>query len=248
MIGGIISRIFLVAIIAGGLAGLFNTAIQQIAVGPVILEAETYETAGADRHAHSHGEATGAHAHGDEPAAEGEAWRPGDGLERLAYSALANVLVAIGFGLLLTAGFALKGGVDWRKGILWGLGGFVAFNLSPGLGLPPELPGAVAAELFDRQMWWISAAVCGVVGLALMAFAAQPLMKALGLPILVLPHIIGAPQPDSHVGLASAALEEAFIYAAFATNAVFWIALGGLAGLLFDRMLGSSRGSGVVAA
>ncbi len=64
------------------------------------------------------------------------------------------------------------------------------------------------------------------MGLGLIAFA-RPLLKALGAVILVLPHIIGAPQPDSHVGLAPAQLEEAYAYAAIITNGVFWIFLGG---------------------
>ncbi len=242
MVGGIISRIFLVAIIGGALAGLFHTAIQQIAVIPLILEAETYETGDAGAGAHSHEVAgqgqdvavgTQGHSHDE------EAWSPEDGIERLAYTALANVLLSVGFALLLCAGFALKGGVTWRSGMLWGLGGFVAFSLSPGIGLPPELPGAAAAALYDRQIWWIAAAVCGIAGLALIAFARKPVLKALGAVVLVLPHIIGAPQPDSHAGLAPPALEEAFIYASLATNAVFWVFLGGLTGYLFDRWPGT---------
>ncbi len=81
MIGGIVSRIFLVAIIGGAIAGLFNTGIQQIAVMPMILEAETYETDGAAGHDHGDGAATEAHSHDH---GEG-AWSPSDGLERLFY-------------------------------------------------------------------------------------------------------------------------------------------------------------------
>lgn len=47
-------------------------------------------------------------------------------------------------------------------------------------------------------------------------------------------HGIGAPHPEAHGGLAPAELEEAFIYASFVTNAVFWAVLGGLTALVFN--------------
>ena len=74
--------------------------------------------------------------------AEDEGWAPADGFERFAFSVLANIVTGIGFALVLVAVSEFAGGIgNWRQGIFWGLAGFAAFTLAPGLGLPPELPG-----------------------------------------------------------------------------------------------------------
>ena len=227
-----ISRIFLAGILGGVLAGLLWTALQQIQVTPMILEAETYEMGGAVSQ--------------DEAAAaveEEEGWAPADGLERTLYTALANVLIAIAFGLFLAAGYAMRGQINWRQSILWGLGGFVGFNLAPALGLPPELPGAAAAPLAERQVWWLLTVVATLGGLVLLAFAPRHYAKALGGLLIVIPHAVGAPQPDSHGGLAPAELEQAFIYASLATNAIFWVVLGVLTAVLFNRLRGGGAAS-----
>ena len=63
-------------------------------------------------------------------------------------TAAANLVTAIGFGLLLVAASEFAGGITgWRQGLVWGLAGFAIFTLAPGLGLPPELPAMPAAEL-----------------------------------------------------------------------------------------------------
>lgn len=225
-----VSRIFLAAILAGVLAGLFLTGIQRLAVVPMILEAETYESAGP---AH----ARDGHAH------EGEAWAPENGAERTFYTALANVLMAVGFGLLLCAGYALRGRVNWREGLLWGLAGFAAFNLAPAIGLPPELPGAEAAATTARQAWWLATAVMTAGGLALITFLPRLPWKLAGGLLLVVPHLVGAPQPEHHGGSAPAELASAFVTASLITNGVFWLALGALTGLFFDRFGRSGEGA-----
>lgn len=236
---GIVSRVLLVGILAGLVAGLVLTGIQRLAVVPMIFEAESYEIGG-----HSHGDEAAA-GHGEATTgAQVEAWAPDDGLERTLFTALANVLAAVGFGLLLSAGFALRGGVNWWKGVLWGLAGFLTFNFAPALGLPPELPGAAAGELGARQFWWILTVICTGGGLALLAFASKLSFKALGAVLLLVPHVIGAPQPEAHGGLAPAELEQAFVLVSLVTNAVFWTVLGLVAGLLFEHWPGAARKGG----
>lgn len=240
---GLMGRVFLTAVLAGAVAGVFMTAIQHIAVFPMIFEAESYEAGGGGTVAADSAGQEAAHDHGQ------EAWAPADGLERTAYSGLANVITAVGFGLLLAAGFALRGAAGLRRGLLWGLAGFLAFNLAPALGLPPELPGAAAAELGARQAWWLMTVVLTAGGLGLIAFAGRWPLKAAGAALVLVPHIVGAPQPDGgHGGLAPAALEEAFIMAALVTNAAFWLLLGGLAGLFFDRFGREDGARGAMAA
>jgi cobalt transporter subunit CbtA len=221
------SQIFVVALIGGLIAGVFLTGAQQLAVTPIILEAETYEMAGQDGAA----------------AAEDEAGEPEGGAERLIYSAIANIVTAVGLGLLLSAAFVLRGRrVGWRGGLLWGLAGFAAFNLAPALGLPPEIPGAAAAPLIERQVWWVATVALTAGGLALIIFSPRVPLKAIGLVLIVGPHIVGAPQPDAHGGLAPGELEIAFVYASLITNAVFWLVLGVLAGVLFNRFQPAAAG------
>jgi cobalt transporter subunit CbtA len=225
----ILQRILLTALIAGISSGLLLSAIQWIDVIPSLYEAETYENAGAAIAAHDHDQANGAHEH------DGEAWAPDDGAERIGFTTLTNVLVAVGFALLLAAGFTLRGGVSIREGLLWGLGGFATFTLAPSLGLPPELPGAAAAGLAERQTWWLMTAALTALGLAAIAFVRNPWLRPLGLVLIALPHIIGAPQPEHHGGLAPTELADAFVVAVIVTSGLFWLALGGVSGWMFKK-------------
>lgn len=253
-VGGLgrLRQIVLTAVIAGVAAGLLLTGLQRIAVVPLILEAETYESAaGAPAHSHGHettSDAAGTtHAHkqasgaavatADESAATDDA----SGASRFWLTLLANLVSGAGFALLLAAGMSLISAmgraIDWKKGLLWGLAGFGAFQLAPALGLPPELPGAAAAELGARQGWWLLTALLTTIGLGWLAFAPKPWMKALALVPLAIPHLIGAPEPEHHEGLAPEALATQYIYAALITNLVFWVALGGAAGYVHSRLM-----------
>ncbi len=213
-------RIVFTAALAGLISGLFLFLVQTFSVIPLIHEAETYETAAKTT---------------PQPTTPPPEPSGGADLQRAALTALANVITAIGFGFLLTAGLSLRGGAGLKYGLLWGLGGFAAFSLSPGLGLPPELPGTVAAGLFERQSWWMGAVAATAAGLALLVFARGGMWKALGALLIVFPHLIGAPQPAHHGGLAPEALQRQFIVAALAASGIFWLLLGGLCGYLFER-------------
>ena len=230
----LLGRILLPAAIAGVIAGAFLTGLQYIEVIPLIYEAETFEAGEAAGHSHTPG------------ADESEPWEPDDGLERAGVTLLANIVAAIGFGLLLSVSFALlsaKGrSVVWRGGLLWGLAGFGIFNLAPALGLPPELPGSEAAALEGRQGWWILTVVLSALGLGLIAFARPAYVRVLGVVPIIVPHVIGAPAPEHHGGLAPADMAERFIYASLVTNALFWLALGALTAFVHRRLGGTRKG------
>ena len=215
----VLNRILLTALIAGAIAGLFLAGIQHFTIMPMLFEAETYETTGGAEESH---------------ASEQEAWSPEDGTERTFYTAINSAIVGVGFGLLLTACFALRGSVTWRGGILWGLAGFAAFNLAPAIGLPPELPGDAAAGLEQRQLWWLLTVIVTAVGLWIIAFQPKRYLKLFGVVFIAIPHIIGAPQPEVHGGLAPADLRSAFIYTSLFTNAIFWVVLGILCAYFFN--------------
>src|SRR5215813_10983155 len=123
------------AVVAGALVGAAVTLAQLFATVPLILKGEVYERAAEQAGVRS-APPPGAHQHAEHEHAA--AWEPKEGFERNAFTAAGNVLSAIGFALVLAGIFALRGRtVSWYEGLLWGLGGFIAFTLAPGLGLPP---------------------------------------------------------------------------------------------------------------
>ena len=167
----------------------------------------------------------------------GETWAPENGLERIAWTAVSNVATAIGFALLLGAVFAWRGGATWRQGLLWGAAGFVVFFANPAIGVPPEIPGAFAAELPDRRLWWMFAVVCSGIGVGLLLLAPKMAVKGAGAVLLAVPHLAGAPHPDITGGLAPQALADRFVVATSVTNGVFWLILGLSVAVAFRRFV-----------
>lgn len=222
----IFNKIFITALFAGGLAGLVLAGLQHFTVVPMILEAETYETSGTDDSGTDEGKIVHQ---------EKKAWAPEDGAERTFFTATNSVIIGIGFGLLLTACYAIRKNVRWQHGILWGLAGFAAFQLAPAFGLPPELPGDAAADLEQRQVWWVLTVVLTAIGLWIIAFQPKSFLKIFGVALIALPHVFGAPQPEVHLGLAPDSLRTAFRISSLATNAVFWIVLGVISAYIYSR-------------
>lgn len=238
----VIRKMSVAAVLAGLLAGLFITVIHEFGTVPIILKAETFEDAGAAHHhaapaAATSGPAAVAHQHEGEHAHEGDGWQPAAGWERTAFTALADVLTGIGFAFLLVAAYALKGGtIDWRRGLYWGFAGFATFSLAPSLGLPPELPGTEAAPLLARQAWWVATVVATGGGLALVFLSRKPLWPIVGVALILLPHVLGAPQPVEYASLAPESLAHEFVVAVIVTSLLFWLGLGSLTGFFYKRM------------
>ncbi|MDU8431283.1 CbtA family protein [Pseudomonas syringae pv. actinidifoliorum] len=224
-------RIAQTAGFTGLLAALLLTLLQSFWVVPLIQQAETYEKAPAE-HVHEHADgAVAEHSHAHDEAA----WEPENGWQRVLSTTGGNLVVAVGFALMLAGLYTLRAPGRTTQGAWWGLAGFAVFVLAPTLGLPPELPGTAAAELSQRQLWWIGTAASTAAGLALLVFGQNWLLKVLGAAILVVPHVIGAPQPLVHESLAPEALESQFMIASLLTNALFWVALGLISAWLFRR-------------
>ncbi|MDQ0668689.1 CbtA family protein [Pseudomonas sp. W2I6] len=223
-----IKRIAQTAGFTGLLAALLLTLLQSFWVAPLILQAETFENAPAATEVHEHVEAT-AHTH------DAEAWEPEDGWQRVLSTTGGNLVVAVGFALMLAGLYTLRAPTRTAQGLLWGLAGYATFVLAPTLGLPPELPGTAAADLAQRQIWWIGTAASTAAGIALIVFGRNWLLKILGVAILAVPHVIGAPQPEVHSMLAPEALEAQFKIASQLTNVAFWLALGLISAWLFRR-------------
>ncbi|QHC96226.1 cobalt transporter [Pseudomonas sp. R84] len=224
-----IKRIAQTAGFTGLLAALLLTLLQSFWVSPLILQAETFEKAEPVAEVHEHAAGTAAHTH------DTEAWEPEDGWQRVVSTTGGNLVVAVGFALMLAGLYTLRAPTKTSQGLLWGLAGYATFVLAPTMGLPPELPGTAAADLASRQTWWIGTAASTAVGLSLIAFSRHWLMKILGVAILAVPHVIGAPQPEVHSMLAPEALEAQFKIASQLTNVAFWLALGLISAWLFRR-------------
>ena len=212
----------LAALAAGLIAGLVFFAAQLATTGPLIQQAERFERAEP-----AHG--GGHHVH---------AWEPADGAERTAYTLAADELIGIGYAFLLVGAIGFSGrAVTPASGLAWGAAGFLVFAAAPALGLPPEPPGAVAAGLLARQAWWIGTAAATACGLWALALGRFPYRKLLGVALLALPHLIGAPKavpgPEAPE---QAALAIRFAWASLACNALLWAALGLAVGWLLPRL------------
>lgn len=249
-----IVRYLLAALVAGLFSGALMTAAQEARVVPLILHAEEFE--GGDEAAPaSEGTtpATGTEGAAQTPehsslgavilnmasalspvsvayAHEGENHEEGGimfGMSRFSGTLLANLVTGAGFGLLL-AGFSLVSGhpITVANGALWGAAGWLAVHMLPAIGLPPELPGFPAADLGDRQVWWIATVILSAAGLYLLFLKPNIVAKVIGIALVVAPQVYGAPQPSDISSNVPAVLGAEFAVAALATTLFFWIVLG----------------------
>lgn len=221
------------AALAGLIVGVVISVVQFFGTVPLIQKSEVYERKAAAETLPVEREQAGiAHDHSH----DGE-WQPEEGFQRNSFTVAANILTAIGFALLLTGAYALRGRpVTWREGLLWGLGGFVVFTAAPGLGLPPELPGAPVAELAARQTWWIATAAATAMGLWLLAFRSAAWAAVVGLGLIALPHLIGAPLASESHSEVPVALSHRFIVMVTLTSLLFWALLGVSSSIAFGRI------------
>lgn len=208
-----VARTVLAGLIAGAVAGVVLTALYLALIQPMILEAETVELGTAEALA-------------------------GMTAGRVFDTLLFNVLTGVGFGLVLAAFMTLRGRpVGLQRGLLWGAAGFAAAALAPAVGLPPELPGMTAAPLVERQLWWLLTVVSTAAALGLLAFGPNHALKLIGVALLVVPHLFGAPHPAGvAAGGIPAELAARFAAVSLASMAAFWAVLGGGCGYLFEYL------------
>lgn len=239
-----IRNLFAAALLAALCAGLVTAGLQHFRVTPLILHAETFEGEGGHSHGeeaaaadHEHAAGTPEHSHDvvAATAAEPEEWAPQDGFERTAYTSLATVLAAAGFALLVGAVSMFANiPITFTNGFFWAVAGFVTFSLAPAYGLPPELPGMPAADLFARQIWWTGTALATGAAFILLAKTRASWAIAVAIALVAVPHIIGAPAaPDEPSGV-PAHLATEFAAVTLGTSLVFWLILGVVFGKLND--------------
>ena len=231
-----------------------QVAAAATAAGPVF--SHTHDSGLTHAHsgggvAHGHGDAdvgaSGAvHVHGTGEAHTHDAWEPDDGFERTGFTLLSNLLAGIAFGLLMATALTLYGRpITLAQGLIWGTAGFLAFALLPALGLPPELPGAAAGALQDRQIWWLATALVSAGGLAALILGAGWTTRIAGVVLLAAPHVIGAPHAvKGEVGLAPPELAAHFVVNSLFASLVMWLVVGATMAYVMARM-DAKQGTGV---
>ncbi|MDQ7091229.1 MAG: CbtA family protein [Methylococcales bacterium] len=207
-------------------AGLFLSLYQHFFITPIILASELYEVT--------------------EPNATGvaEAWSPEEGTERSSFSLMANFLVCFAFSLLLLSAMAVRTSIKLSQGIFWGGAAYLSVFIAPALGLLPEIPGMEAAHLEGRQSWWLLTVLLTGIGLWLIAFKSITL-KGIGGGLLLIPHLIGAPQPeihgfvntDPHAINVLTMLWHDFILQTSVANGLLWLIIGMLSALLTAKFI-----------
>lgn len=239
------TRVFAVGLLAGLLAGLIVALLQAYTTTPIIIDAERFENArpvspSASFNRLSEARLILVHSGHNESvnAAEASEWAPADGLERTVFTSIATIGTAVGFAMILLAGMLAAGDkVTEQSAMVWGAAGFVAAGLAPAVGLAPEVPGLVAADLIQRQHWWIMTAVMTAVAIWLFLRAQNPWLRLLAIPIVLAPHVWGAP----HVTLDAATRVPAELAARFAAvslavQATLWVTTGFFVGFFWQRI------------
>lgn len=212
----LLARLIAAALFSSLVMGASATAFQYIRVVPLILDAEAFEV---DEQLNPNA------------TVEPDEWAPTDGSERFAFTLLSNFVISLGFSLLvLGLSVADHEHVSARSGLQRGVAGWVIFMGLPCAGLSPELPGMAAAELTDRQWWWLYAVALGAAAFgiattamrmpppkpasaasgaaankltfdALRHHALQTVTLAVAVVTAAIPHLTGAPHPHLATGL-----------------------------------------------
>ena len=222
-------QIFLISCLSALAASIGFSLYQWYLVNPIIFAAEIYELA--------------------EPLnssllEQNEPWAPGDGIERSLYTLLANFLMSLAYSLLLACAMVFRGTSSTAKGLTWGMAAYLSVFIAPGLGLPPEIPGMEAAELTQRQNWWLLTVTLTSIGLAMLAFSPR-YFKGAGLILMLLPHLIGAPvseihgfsHPDPDAVAMLTQLWHQFILQTSIANALLWFIIGSSTGFLCHKFI-----------
>ncbi|MDE0334681.1 MAG: CbtA family protein [Defluviicoccus sp.] len=212
------SRILVSGLFAGFAAGLIAALLQLAFVQPILLHAELYES----------GQLT--HFGGAKAGAVAAAGDVDVDLVRDGLSVLFTTLLYTGYALILVAAMALAEErgfrIAVRQGLLWGLAGFVAVQFAPAVGVPPELPGSAAADIGLRRLWWLGTVGATAAGIVLIACGKGWTARGIAAVLILAPHVIGAPHPETFAGPAPPELAAMFAGRALGVGLVAWALLG----------------------
>ena len=219
------TRILTSALFAGAAAGFIASLLQLYFVQPVLVHAELYESGEL---VHFGGEAVSA-------IQELGGFQP----VRDSLSIIFTMLIYAGYGLVTVSAMALaeqRGTVlSTKQGIIWGIAGFVAVHFAPGFTLAPEVPGVAAADVYARQIWWFATVASAGAAMWLIAFGSGITAWGIAALLLLAPHVIGAPEPDTFKGPVPTELGALFAARAFGVGMAAWVLLGILSAYFWQK-------------
>jgi cobalt transporter subunit CbtA len=251
-----IQRMLTSALVAGCAAWLLAALLHFAFVQKYILLGEEYETgavvhfagvAPTDGHdgsvtaeGHTHDAAEEGHSHdAAESGHDHEAGEEAPPLTRNLWTTVFFGLVFVAYALILVAGFGLARvygkTITAQEGILWGIAGYAAFQLAPAMGLAPELPGTMAADLGARQVWWWGTAVSTALALGLLGYGRSLVTSLIAVALLVAPHVIGAPELEGFSGVAPPEVAGAFSARVLGVGLAVWALMGWVAGFVWAK-------------
>lgn len=212
------TRILTSALFAGVAAGLLIALLQYVFVQPVLLHAELYEG--------------GALVHFGVDPISAHPDLPGFDLMRDLLSVMFTMLVYCGYALAMVALMSIaqeRGAkITPTNGMIWGVAGFVAAHMAPAFSLAPEVPGVAAADVALRQMWFFPTVAAAVGAMWLLAFYRNAMGITAAVVLLVVPHLIGAPEPDTFAGPVPTEIGALFAARALGVGLAAWVILGAL--------------------
>lgn len=194
--------------IAGALVSLCFTALQEISLTPLIVEAEIYE----------------------QHIAQAETSIP-----RWVGSFAANTLISIAFCFIFLAAylFFYRGPIKGKTAAILALSGYVSFYMIPALVIYPSLPGIEShIEVVPSQFLWLATVLCSITGLLILRSLGKK--RWFGILVIMLPLLIF---PKSELIYNHAALIELwprFVWWSSMVNAGLWIAVAVFTSLLFN--------------
>ncbi|QFT91762.1 putative cobalt transporter subunit (CbtA) [Roseovarius sp. THAF9] len=220
------TRLLTSALFAGAAAGLIVALLQLFFVQPVLLHAELYES--------------GELVHfGTDSTVSATPELPGFDAVRDGLSIIFTMLIYSGYAMILVALMSLAetrgAAINARTGLIWGVAGFVAVHLAPGLTLAPEVPGVAAADVYERQVWWFATVLAAAIAMWLIAFARNWAGWGAAVVLLLAPHVIGAPEPEVFTGPVPTEIGALFASRALGIGLAAWVMLGSFAGFFWSR-------------
>ncbi|WP_428512623.1 CbtA family protein [Roseovarius sp.] len=220
------TRLLTSALFAGAAAGLIIALLQLFFVQPVLLHAELYEG--------------GELVHfGTDSTVSATPELPGFDAVRDGLSIIFTMLIYSGYAMILVALMSLAetrgAAINARRGLIWGVAGFVAVHLAPGFTLAPEVPGVAAADVYERQVWWFATVLAAAIAMWLIAFGRNWAGWGAAVVLLLAPHVIGAPEPEVFTGPVPTEIGALFASRALGIGLAAWVMLGAFAGFFWSR-------------
>lgn len=225
-------------LLAGCTVGLVAGALHFAFLQDLILQGELYESGEivhfTDGTEASHGAQKAVNLYAPDRDASGAESL----LTRNALTIWFACLIYGGYGLLMAATYQLVRTQGYEitltRGALWGVAGFTVVQIAPSMGLPPNLPGTIAEGIDLRQLWWFGTMAATAAGLALIVLLRSLPFFALGIAIMAIPHVIGAPELDAFYGVAPPEVAAKFATRVLGVGLTAWVLLGVLVAKLTE--------------